>query len=366
MNIFTPFHFQSANITAKNRIVLAPMTNSQSNDDGTLGNDEYRWLVRRAKEGFGIIITCAANISEEGKGWEGELGIFDDKHIPGLKRLADGIHMYNSIGIVQIFHGGARSPESVTGKQPWSSTEHDMMIGNKSIAVRTGSTEDISAAIQAFTDAAVRAQKAGFDGVELHGAHGYLLHQFISSATNQRTDEWGGTFENRTRLIRTILKKIKVAVPKEFIVGVRLSPEDKYTFQGIDFDESLKLAQILAAEGADYIHVSPWDAKKRPEKYKEKDKALITYFREAVQPEIPIMVAGEIWSSADAETVLNLGTDFIALGRAAIGIPYWPTLAREPDFEPQHPPYSIQHLKDADLSDRFIQYMKRWKGFVEE
>ena len=364
--IFDPYTFINADIIVKNRITLAPMTNGQSHQDGTLGDDEYRWLIRRAKEGFGIIITCAANVSEDGKGWDGELGIFDDRHIDGLKKLSDGLHVYSSIGIVQIFHGGARSPESITGMQPWSSSAHEMFTGSKSIAVRAGSLDDISRTIQVFTDAAVRAYKAGFDGVELHGAHGYLLHQFISTFTNQRNDEWGGNFENRTRLIRTILKNIKMAVPKKFIVGVRLSPEDKYTFQGIDFDESLKLAQILVREGADYIHASPWDAKKRPEKYAHKGKSLITYFREAIPPHIPVMVAGEIWSTADAEEVLSLGTDFVALGRAAIGVPDWPSLARYPDFEPQKPPYTIQHLKNSDLSDKFIQYMKRWKGFVDE
>ena len=364
--IFNPFTFISADITVKNRIALAPLTNGQSNPDGTLGDDEYRWLIRRAKEGFGMIITCATHVSKDGQGWEGELGIYDDLHIPGLKRLAEGIHSYGSIGIIQLFHGGARSPESITGKQALSSSEHIMSIGSKNIPIRKASLADINRIIQSFVDGAIRAQKAGFEGVELHGAHGYLLHQFISTVTNQRTDQWGGSFENRTKLIRTILKKIKLAVPKHFIVGVRLSPEDKYTFQGIDFDESLKLAQILAADGADYIHVSPWDAMKKPEKYAEKDKALITYFREAVPPDIPIIVAGDIWSAADAEKVLSLGADFVALGKAAIGVPDWPILARDPAFEPQRPPYKIPLLKDADLSDKFITYMKRWKGFVDE
>lgn len=366
MKLFTPYIFPKSGLTTVNRIALAPLTNLQSKDDGTLGEDEYKWLTRRAKEGFGIIITCAANVSEDGQGWEGELGIFDNKHIPGLKRLAEGIHAFKRFGIVQIFHGGARSPESVTGNEPWSSSAHKMEIGKNHISVREGTLEDINRTIHAFADAAVRAHEAGFDGVELHGAHGYLLHQFMSTVTNTRTDEWGGNFENRTRLIRTILKGIREKVPVGFIVGVRLSPEDKYTFQGIDFDESLELARILSEEGADYLHISSWDALKRPDKYADRDKALITYFRETVPLHTPILVAGEIWSGQDAEKALALGADIVAIGRAAIGIPDWPTLAKTPETPMPLPPFTVEQLRKGDLGEKFIEYMKRWKGFVAE
>ena len=156
-----------------------------------------------------------------------------------------------------------------------------------------------------------------------------------------------------------------MTLPRDFIVGVRLSPEDKYNFQGIDFDESLQLAALLAAEGADYIHVSPWNALKRPEKYPDTNKALITYFREAVPSSTALMVAGEIWTPADAQKALDLGADFVALGRAGIGIPDWPIRARDKDFIPHQPPYTEQKLREAGLSDTFIQYMRKWKGFVE-
>lgn len=365
MNIFENYPFSGAQRLAANRITLAPMTNQQSHPDGTLSDDEYHWLVRRAEGGFGIVITCAAHVSLDGQGWPGELGIYDDAMVPGLSRLATGLHEYPTLGIVQLFHGGARCPVSVTGLQPWSASAHLFKVGSAEVEVRAGTQEDIENTIQAFTQAAVRAHQAGFDGVELHGAHGYLLHQFLSTTTNQRTDEWGGNFEKRSLLIRTILKNIRMALPRDFIVGVRLSPEDKYNFQGIDFDESLQLAGLLAAEGADYIHVSPWNALKRPEKYLDTDKALITYFREAVPVSTALMVAGEIWTAADAQQALDLGADFIALGRAGIGIPDWPIKARKGDFIPERPPYTENKLRAAGLSDTFIQYMRRWKGFVE-
>lgn len=366
MKIYEPYTFIKSGLTSVNRIVLAPMTNQQSNDDGTLGDDEYRWLTRRAKEGFGIIITCAAHVTKDGQGWQGELGIFDDVHLEGLTKLAKGIQEHQSLAIVQLFHGGARSPEDVIGHQPWSASAHEMKVGSKVIDVRQGTKDDIQRTIQAFVDAADRAFRAGFNGVELHGAHGYLLHQFMSTVTNTRTDEWGGNFENRTRLVRTILKSIKEKIPAGFIIGVRLSPEDKYTFQGIDFDESLELARILSEEGADYIHISPWEALKRPDKYSNIDKALITYFREAVLQDIPVMVAGGIWTGSNAENAIDIGADFVALGRAAIGVPDWPARVKHPDLLLPSPPFTIDQLRKADLGEKFIEYMKRWKGFVAE
>mgnify|MGYP005849421697 CR=1 FL=1 len=365
MKLYEPYTFKNSGKQAINRIALAPMTNLQSHADGTLSDDEYRWLVRRAKEGFGTIITCAAHVSLDGQGWEGELGIFDDKHIEGLTRLANGIREHKSLSIVQIFHGGARSPQSVIGQQPWSASAHTMAISKTPVEVREGTIEEIENTIEAFVLAAERAYKAGFDGVELHGAHGYLLHQFMSTETNKRNDEWGGSFENRTKFTRTILQKIKAKLPAEFLVGVRISPEDKYTFKGIDFDESLQFAKLLAEDGADFIHISPWDALKKPEKYLHLDKTMIEYFRAALPADVAIMVAGEIWTGVDAEKAIQLGADFVALGKAAIGIPDFPTKAKDPNFIPQKPPYTIEHLQQADLGKEFIEYMKRWQGFVD-
>lgn len=363
--LFTSFTFHRSQKQMHNRIALAPMTNMQSHDDGTLSDAEYEWLIRRAKEDFGMIITCAANVSKDGQGWPGELGIYEDKHIEGLTHLANGIHANGSLGVVQIFHGGARSPQELIGVQPWSANAHEMPHAKVPVQVRAATIEDIHRVIEDFVAAAVRAEKAGFDGIELHGAHGYLLHQFLSTTTNQRTDEWGGSNENRSRLIRTIVQKTKAAVSQHFMIGIRLSPEDKYTFQGIDFDESLQLAKWLEEDDIDFIHVSPWEALKKPEKYLNREKFLLEYFREAI-PNTPIIVAGNIWSGADAEKALELGADIVALGKVAIGHANWPTLAKDLNFQPTQPPYSVSHLEKQSLGPAFIAYMKRWKGFVEE
>lgn len=365
-DIFLPYTFQRSGFIAKNRIVLAPMTNGQSLEDGTLGDDEYRWLMRRAREGFGMLVTCAAHVSQDGQGWPGELGVYDDTHIPGLQRLAAGLHEEGALGVVQLFHGGARSPIHVTGSQPWSASAHIYTVGSKDIEVREATPEDIQRVTDDFIKAALRVREAGFDGVELHGAHGYLIHQFLSAQTNHRTDSYGGDAEHRSRFLTDILTGIRAACGDEFIVGVRISPEDKYTFKGIDFDESVCLAVRLADLGADFIHVSPWNALKKPDKYPESDKPLITWFREALPTDVPVMVAGEIWSRQEARQALDLGADFVALGRAGIGIPDWPTRARDEHFVPALPPYTPAHLRECDLSDAFIGYMRRWQGFVED
>jgi len=364
MSIFSPYTFLHSGKVAKNRLVLAAMTNLQSQADGTLGNDEFNWLISRAKAGFGIIITCAAYVNPDGQGWKNELGISDLKHAAGLSKLAKGIKAEGSLAIVQIFHGGARSPKEITGKQPWSASAHSMQLGQQVIDVREGTEAEIQQTILDFENAAQMAFEAGFDGVEIHGAHGYLLHQFLSTHTNQRSDMWGSTFDNRSRLLKTILINIKAALPPTFLVGVRLSPEDKYTYKGIDFDESLTLAQELASLGADYISVSPWDAFKKPEKYPDGEKTIIELFKECLPAEVPMMIAGEIWTAADAEKAMELGSEFMAIGKAAIANSNWPDAIKDQDYQPAKPPYTSQQLAQAGLGPGFIDYLKLRPGFV--
>src|ERR1700739_3224632 len=364
MKLFDRITIGESDMLSTNRIALSPMTNMQSNQDGTLGDNEYKWLVRRAEGGFGMIITCATNVSQEGKAWDGELGIWSNDHVEGLSRLAEGIHENDSLAIVQLFHGGARSPEKITGLTPWSASAH-IIPGTPVKQVREGTKSDIEHAIADFTNAARRAYKAGFDGVELHAAHGYLFHQFLSIATNKRKDDWGGVLENRFRLLREVVQSIRRELPSTFIIGVRLSPEDHGTFKGIDFDESLATAQLLADESVDYIHVSAWEALKKPEKYKEGDKTIISYFREALPEYVNLMIAGEIWSTEDAEKCLADGADMVALGRVAVANPDWPKLAAKANFQPVKPPYTPEQLKALAVSDVFVEYLRRWEGFIK-
>jgi 2,4-dienoyl-CoA reductase-like NADH-dependent reductase (Old Yellow Enzyme family) len=280
--------------------------------------------------------------------------------LPGLERLAAAVSKHGAIGLVQLFHGGARAPAALLGERPWSASE----IPGDPENPRAATLEDIDRVIGQFKDAAVRAHRAGFAGVELHGAHGYLLCQFLSRF-NVRTDRWGGpAFENRARLLREVTRAVRAAVPASFVVGVRISPEDWGNAKGLDLDESLTLAGWLAEDGIDFLHISLWTAAnntiKRPEEHP------IPLFRKAIPTDVPLFVAGKVWTRAEAQALLDLGADVVALGRAAIINPEWPLRVADASFTPKLPPATVADLLAADLSPRFVEYMRRWKGFVAD
>ncbi|EYF05662.1 oxidoreductase [Chondromyces apiculatus] len=357
-DLFTPLAFRNG-IRAKNRLAVAAMTNSQSHADGSLSDDELHWLDVRAQGDFGMVATCAAHIARDGQGWPGELGIFDDALLPGLTRLATTLRERGALSIVQIFHGGLRSPSSLIGEKPWSASEH-----TEPEPTRAAEPADIARAIQQFADAAMRAHRAGFDGVELHGAHGYLLSQFLSATLNRRTDAWGGDLAGRARLIREATRAVRAAVPASFLVGVRLSPENFGNAQGLDLDESLTTAGWLCEDGIDFLHISLWDVHRNTAK--RPDEHPIPLFRRACPADIPLLVAGKVWTPAEAQAVLDQGADMVALGRAAITNPDWPLRAREPGWAPRRPPLTPEELVARGVSPTFVGYLRHWKNFVSD
>lgn len=354
-SLFEPLVFRTG-LSARNRIVLAPLTNMQSNADGSLGDDEFRWLTSRADGGYGIVMTCAAHVAKDGQGWPGELGVFDDSLVPGLTRLARALHDRGCKAFVQIFHGGVRADRAVTGIEPWSASDGD--------GARAATDEDIHRVIGQFADAASRARAAGFDGVEIHGAHGYLFTQFLSSTQNRRTDAWGGSLENRARLVREAMRAVRARAGASFTVGVRLSPEDFGNARGLDLDESIQTARWLAEDGADFIHLSLWHAlnhtAKRP------DRNAIPLFRAVLPDDVRVLAAGAIWTPVEAEQVMTLGADAVVLGRSAIANADWPRRAIDPRWEPRRPPVTVEWLHESGLSRGFAEYMRRFKGFVAD
>ena len=351
-SLFEPLSFRSG-LSTNNRVALAPLTNKQSHEDGRLSRDELGWLSSRAEGGFGLVTTCAAHVAKDGQGWAGELGIFDDGLLPGLTELATALRQRGAASLVQIFHGGLRADPTLTGEPPWTAIARG--------SARAATTADIERVIGQFADAAARAKAAGFDGVEIHGAHGYLLTQFLSSE-NTRSDGWGGSLEGRARLVREVTRAVRARTGPGFTVGVRLSPEDYGNARGLDLDESIDVARALADDGADFIHLSLWNALLRTTK--RPDSHALPLFRAAVPAEVALLVAGSIWTRREAEEMLSLGADCVALGRAAIVNPQWPRRAREDGWEPERPPLTIDQLRERGLGERFAQYMRGWKGFV--
>lgn len=356
-----PFSFPRTGHTAQNRLVLAAMTNKQSHDDGSLSDDELAWL--RARASFGIVTTCAAHVSLDGQGWDGELGVYDDALVEGLTRLAHSLREGGTLSLAQIFHGGVRAPSRLTGAEPWSASTFDLDSPNFE-RPRAATEDDITRTIAAFAAAARRCAEAGFDGVEIHGAHGYLITQFLGTRTNRRVDAWGGSLENRARFVREIVAAVRRSTPDMFLVGVRLSPEVEE--QGVTLEDSLRTAQWLVDDGVDFIHASNWDSFKRPSAELYSGKPLTTWFREAIGDDVPLIATGGVWTPEQASLVRSHGADLVGLARASIGNAQWPIDAGRPGWEPLRPPYTPEHLRAQALSDRFIDYMRRWPDFVAE
>ena len=353
--LFEPMSF-ARGPAMKNRFMLAPLTNLQSHPDGRLSDDEFKWLTYRAKGGFGLTMSCAAHVQRAGQGFPGQLGIFSDDHLEGLTRLASEIKRHDSLAVVQLHHAGMRSPAELIGETPHCPSD------NAEFNARALSGGEVEQLTEDFIAAAVRADKAGFDGVELHGAHGYILCQFISAETNQRTDQWGGSLENRTRIVRDIIKGVRARCRPDFNLGVRLSSERF----GIQLAEARDYAQELMHLGQiDYLDMSLWDVTKEPDEAEFKGRTLQSYFAELKRGSVRLGAAGKIRSGADAAAAMENGLDFVLLGRSAILHHDFPEKVRQdPSFEPIALPVTRQHLLNEGLGPSFVEYMNGWKGFV--
>ncbi len=353
--------FKRNGVSIKNRAVLAAMTNKQSYKDGRISQKEIDWLTFRAKGGFGIITTAAAHVSKDGQGWDGEFGLFNDDQIDNLSILTNSIHKYNSVIFAQLFHGGMRSPQKLTGVEPLSASRIPCDV-SKTGFTRCASVIDINKIIDDFTSAAIRCVESGFDGIELHGAHGYLLSQFLSKKINNRTDIWGGDIYGRSKIVRDIISSIKNNVPDSFILGIRISPElDEL---GIHLNESVELVKILNNTGLDFIHISCWDIYARSFEYPNNSKTLTEWFTDSIENLPAIISTGNIWSSLDAKNVMKQGADFVGVARVAIPYPNWANNLDMDNYNPKKAPFTVKKLREAGLSDVFINYMRKWNGFV--
>ena len=348
-----------------NRFVLAPMTNTQSLESGELSEDEAAWLERRAQGGFGIVMTWAARVSAFGQGWPGQLAVDRDEFLPGLTRLAERLSAAGALSIVQIHHGGFRSPTDLIGGVPYSTFSSEP---TKSVpyGARQMSEHDIEAVTQDFIEAAVRVKKAGFDGVELHGAHGYLLAQFLDPSVNQLTNRWGGSFQNRTRIFRDVITGIRAACGQSFMIGVRFSPEDNQPdSNGAHLAETLDFMNLMHQCSVDFLHVSLWDWRKSPVSKVHGDGTLLDILCCYKSPTCPLIAAGKIAENADVDAVINAGADMVAIGKMAIANPDWPRRFGDSSFHLKYPPYSESYVKEQSVGESFVTYLRRWEGFFE-
>ena len=341
-----------------NRFMLSPLTNHQSNTDGTLSDGEHKWLEMRANGGFGLVMTCASHVQKVGQGFPGQLGCFGDQHIAGLTRIADTIRASGKVSYVQLHHAGNRSPKDLIGEAPVCPSD-DAETGARALT-----HAEVEQLIADFVAAAVRCDKAGFDGVELHGAHGYIICQFLSSDINKRTDEFGGSLENRARVLMRIVDGVREQCRPDLQLAVRLSPERF----GLLVDEIREVSSWLVASGkVDLIDMSLWDVFKEAHEPEHAGKQLLELFTSIPRGNVKLAVAGKIATPQDAQKVIDLGADIAALGRGAILHHDFPNKTKaDPHFTPRTLPVAAEVLRSEGLSEPFVNYMKVWTGFVSE
>ncbi|WP_138416686.1 NADH-dependent flavin oxidoreductase [Aquibacillus sediminis] len=323
--LFSSYTFSNG-VTLKNRMVMAPMTNFSSNPDGTVSDAELAYYARRSA-GVSMVITACAYVTANGKGFPGEFGADTDEMIPSLTRLATTIKEQGAKAILQIFHGGRMCPPDQIPNGEVVSASNVPAEQDGSTVPRALTESEVNDIIVAFGETTRRAIEAGFDGVEIHGANGYLIQQFFSPHSNRREDRFGGSLENRMTFPLAIVDEVKRVADKhghdEFIVGYRFSPEEPET-PGITMDETLSLVDTLADKGLDYLHVSLSDFYAKPRRGVENtEKTRIEYLMETINNRVPLIGVGSIYTADDAHQAFATGIPLLALGRELIIDPDW-------------------------------------------
>lgn len=304
------------NITLKNRIVMAPMCMYAAQNDGFVTPWHHIHYISRANGQVGLIMLEATAVLPEGRISEHDLGIWDDTHIEGLKSLVNGLKANGAKTAIQLAHAGRKSTVDATIYAP------SAIAFNESYKTPTAMTlQDITSVVEAFKQAAKRAIEAGFDVLEIHGAHGYLINEFLSPLTNQRTDAYGGSAENRYRLLSEIITEVRSIFDGPLFV--RVSAND-HVENGLQVEDYIQYADWMQKQGVDFIDVSTGGLV--PANYHVYPGYQVP-FAEAIrkQANVPTGAVGLITTGIQAEEILqNERADLIFIGRELLRDPYWP------------------------------------------
>lgn len=320
------------NLAIKNRVVMTAVGVSLSNLDGSPSEEMIAFYEKRAKGGVGLIINEYTSVDDEsGVAAVRQLSLAKDETIPQFKKMTDAVHAHGTKMFAQLHHAGRETFNALNGFKP-NPTASVKACGLMLQATRSMSVEEIHAMQQKFIDAAKRAEKAGYDGVELHSAHGYLIQQFLSPYTNLRTDEYGGSFENRLRFISEIITGIKKELPN-FTLSVRLTADEFLQAvgnpdKGIELEDGVAIAKELEKLGVDIINISDGlyetaNAVIEPMSYPQGWRSyLVKAVKDAVS--VPVMGVAVIRDPEFAEKLLQDGNqDFITMGRTFLADPEW-------------------------------------------
>src|SRR5246500_2443328 len=259
MVVWSPFRFNSGREMA-NLFAMAPLTTDSSHEDGTATENELEFVRRRAASGFGATISSAAYVEQDGRSWQG-IGATHDGHLSSLRRLAEVIRAAGGLAILQIYDGGRIAKPELIGGQGLRAVSAVASLRPGAKTPRAMTTDEVENLIASFREAASLARKAGFDGVEIHGANHYAVHQFFSPRANRRVDNWGGTLSKRMNFPLAVAQAVRDALGPKLIAGFRVTPF-AVEAEGYSLEDSKLLCDELARVGLDYISVSLDDYRK--------------------------------------------------------------------------------------------------------
>jgi len=316
----------------KNRLVMPPMVRNYADETGKATDRYIEHINRIAFGGAGLLILEASHVNLEGRGFLNQLGIHSDSCLPGLKKLVKVVHDHDAAIAIQLYHAGRQTHSSITGKKPVAPSAIPCPVMQDKPRALT--QKEIKKIIKDFGKAAARAKAAGFDAVEIHAAHGYLIQQFLSPYSNTRTDSYGGNFENRMRFLLEIMELVQENVGPTFPVIVRISGEEMVE-GGLELKEMIKVAELLETAGADAVHVTSGNYGSYAEGHlippmAIKDGVNIPLAKAIKKKvKIPVIAVAKIRTPELAEKTLKDGSaDFIAIGRSLLADPDWPKKAK--------------------------------------
>lgn len=316
------------NLTIRNRLVMPPMLMGYSTADGYVTQRMKDYYEERAKGGVGMVIVEAANVRFEGKVFPFSVNCYDETHLPGLRELADAIKKHGARAAIQLGDGGRNTREELTGAVPIAPSP---IATHKRAQPRVLTAQDIREFVMRFANSTRLAKQAGFEGVEIHAAHVYLLNQFLSAASNSRTDEYGGSVEKRARIVVEIVQEARKLVGKDYPIWIRINAEEPGDENGITMDQTLQIAQIAEKAGYDAISLSSggshYEASMASTYFED---GYLTGFAGQIKQvvKIPVIAVGKI-DARLAEKVVRQGhADFIAIGRGLMVDPELPIKAQ--------------------------------------
>lgn len=331
--LFSPISIKGK--TIKNRFTVPAMVTDYCNDDGTATERYIAYHEEKAKGGWGLMITENYNVDPLGHGFKATAGLWNDDQIESHSELPKRVHQYGATILAQIYHCGRQTNSEAIDGLPRSSSAIMCPFGDEIPVPFT--TEEVKEMVSKFGDTALRAKKCGFDGVEIHGAHGYLITQFFSPYSNKRIDEYGGNFWNRTKFAREIIRDVRAKCGEDFIVGMRISA-DEFVEGGLTIEDNKAIARMMEAEGLDILHVSAGNylSVDLNVASSHTNHGWFTDWAKAIKEvvSIPVITVSRINDPFLAESILASGkADFVAMGRASLADPALPNKTQEGRFE---------------------------------